>query len=80
MILKDKALTFLVLSTVALALPAPAFAYIGPGAGIGAIAGTLALLLGLLFLVVGLVWFPLKRALKGRKETAETAVEAGPAQ
>lgn len=45
----------------------PAHAYIGPGAGAGAIAVTLALGVGLLLLVVGLVWYPLKRMLKRRK-------------
>ena len=42
----------------------PAFAYIGPGAGLGAFAVILALGAGLLLLIVGLVWFPLKRLLK----------------
>ena len=44
----------------------PAAAYIGPGAGIGAIAVTAALLVGGLLLIVGLVWYPLKRMLKKR--------------
>lgn len=47
-------------------LPDPAAAYIGPGAGLGAIAVTLAILLGVVLLVVGLVWYPLKRMLKAR--------------
>ena len=51
-----------------LALPAaPAAAYIGPGAGAGAIAVALALAAGVLLLIVGLVWYPLKRLLKRRK-------------
>lgn len=45
----------------------PAHAYIGPGAGAGAIAVTLALVVGVVLLVVGLVWYPLKRLLKRRK-------------
>ena len=49
-------------ATVAL-LPSQALAYIGPGAGLGAIAVTIALVLGVLLLLVGLVWYPLKRAL-----------------
>lgn len=54
-------------SLAALAATAsPAAAYIGPGAGLGAIAVTVALILGVLLLIVGLVWFPLKRMLKGR--------------
>lgn len=45
-------------------LPSPALAYIGPGAGLGAIAVVFALVIGLGLLIVGLVWFPLKRKLK----------------
>lgn len=47
-------------------LPGQAAAYIGPGAGLGAIAVTVALGLGILLLIVGLVWYPLKRLLKGK--------------
>lgn len=51
-----------------LMLPAgPAAAYIGPGAGLGALAVVLALGAGVLLLIVGLVWFPLKRMLKQKK-------------
>lgn len=57
------ALTF----AVGLALPAPAFAYIGPGMSVGAIAVTVALFLGLILLIVGFVWYPLKRLLKSKK-------------
>ena len=47
--------------------PGPALAYIGPGAGLGVIAVTVALVLGVLLLVIGLVWYPLKRLLKRKK-------------
>jgi hypothetical protein len=50
----------------------PAHAYIGPGAGLGAIAVTLALLLGAVLLVVGFLWYPLKRMLRGRNGAAKT--------
>ena len=43
-------------------------AYIGPGAGLGAILFTIALVLGVLLLVMGLVWYPLKRVLKSRSQ------------
>lgn len=42
-----------------------ALAYIGPGAGLGGLAVAIALLLGVLFLVFGLVWYPLKRRFGG---------------
>lgn len=49
------------------ALTTPAAAYIGPGAGLGAIVVTIALVIGVVLLLAGLVWFPLKRMLKGKK-------------
>ena len=51
-------------------LPAPAMAYIGPGTGLGAIAVMIALFLGFALLIIGLVWFPLKRRLKNSNKTA----------
>lgn len=45
-------------------------AYIGPGAGIGALVVTIALLLGAVLLLAGLVWYPLKRLRKGRTANA----------
>lgn len=45
-------------------------AYIGPGAGLGAIIFTIALGLGVLLLVLGLVWYPVKRMLKNRNSDA----------
>ncbi len=44
----------------------PAHAYVGPGAGLGAILVTVALILGFVLLVVGFLWYPLKRML-GKK-------------
>lgn len=54
-------------AVLAVLLPSPALAYIGPGAGLGAIAVVVALVIGLLLLVVGLVWYPLKRMLKSKR-------------
>lgn len=45
-------------------------AYIGPGAGLGALAVAIAVVVGVLLLAAGLVWYPLKRLLKGRPEEA----------
>ena len=55
---------------LAVVLPDHALAYIGPGAGLGGIAVLVALSLGVLLLVIGLVWYPLKRFLRGRTEDA----------
>lgn len=57
----------------ALVLPDHVLAYIGPGAGLGAIIVTIALLLGALLLLIGLVWYPLKRLRKGRTANAASA-------
>jgi len=58
------------LAAAVVLLPGPALAYIGPGAGLGAIAVTAAVAFGLLLLVVGLVWYPLKRLLKRNRSAA----------
>lgn len=58
---------------VAIVLPSPAFAYIGPGAGLSAI-GTVVAVIGAFFLlIVGFVWYPVKRVLRRRKANADTA-------
>ncbi|MEM9179964.1 MAG: hypothetical protein AAGA89_09650 [Pseudomonadota bacterium] len=44
-------------------VPNYAHAYIGPGVGIGAIILTIAIAIGALLLLFGLVWYPVKRAL-----------------
>jgi len=46
----------------------PAAAYIGPGAGLGAVGVLIAVIIGVLLLLVGFVWYPLKRLLRGRKQ------------
>ena len=49
---------------VLLGWPSLALAYIGPGMGAGAVATVLAILAGLLMLLVGVLWYPLKRLIK----------------
>lgn len=48
--------------------PLEAQAYIGPGAGITALGSLLALVAGLLFAVIGFVWYPFRRLRRRRKE------------
>ena len=63
-------LSGLALAMAVTLMPTTAAAYIGPGAGLGAI-GTLFALIGAIFLaVVGLLWYPLKRMIKGKKSSA----------
>ena len=45
----------------------PAYAYLGPGAGLGAFAFLAALAVGVLLLFVGLIYFPVKRMIKNRR-------------
>jgi hypothetical protein len=51
-----------VLLAVALMSYAPqAFAYIGPGLGTGAIVAVLGAVVGVLMLIFGILWYPLKK-------------------
>jgi hypothetical protein len=50
----------LVLSLMAL----PSEAYIGPGLGAGVVAAVLGILAGLALLIVGVVWYPVKRMIR----------------
>ena len=65
----------LALTALMLALATPAAAYIGPGAGLGAIGTVIAVLGAILLLIVGFVWYPVKRLIKGKRKTAETQIE-----
>lgn len=44
-------------------------AYIGPGLGTGVIASVLGTLFGLIMLIVGVVWYPIKRIVKRLRRT-----------
>ncbi|MBV6632249.1 MAG: hypothetical protein KI792_04340 [Alphaproteobacteria bacterium] len=66
----------LMLAAMVMAMPGTAHAYIGPGASLGAIIVTITVLLGVLFLVIGLVWYPLKRLMKGKKSAGKTSDQA----
>ena len=60
---------------VLVVLAAPAQAYIGPGAGAGAILSAVAIVLGVLLLIVGFVWFPIRRKLRARKAQATEEIK-----
>ncbi|WDR00485.1 hypothetical protein PSC71_06920 [Devosia sp. J2-20] len=49
----------------------PAFAYIGPGLGAGLIATIFGILGSIGLLIAGIIYFPIKRALKRRKSKNE---------
>ena len=52
-----------------------AFAYVGPGLGLGVIGALIGGVLAVLLAIAGVVWYPIKRLLK-RMGTAEDSVEA----
>jgi hypothetical protein len=59
---------------------APAQAYIGPGVGAGTIAIVLGILSSIFLAFVGIIWYPIKRLIKGRKGSrGPTVGAAGPA-
>ena len=60
-------LAALVALPLLLSFPHNAEAYIGPGAGLGAIGTVVALVFALILLVVGFVWYPVKRLFRRRK-------------
>ncbi|MFY9510934.1 MAG: hypothetical protein WAQ05_08180 [Rubrivivax sp.] len=57
----DTAALRLLAAMALLAAPVSAWAYIGPGLGAGVVAAVLGVLAGLMMLVVGVFWYPLKR-------------------
>ena len=52
-------------------ISSPSFAYLGPGVGGGFIAATIGILVAIFAALFGLIWFPVKRFLKKRKEKKE---------
>ena len=66
--LRDKALwPVFGLSLAICAIAGPAAAYIGPGAGLSAIGTVLAVVGAGLLLILGFVWYPVKRMLRRGK-------------
>ena len=47
------------------------FAYLGPGVGGGVIIATISLIVAIFAGLFGLIWFPIKKLLKKRKEKKE---------
>ncbi len=64
-------------SLVAALQPAAALAYIGPGVGAGAIAAVLGVLGSILLAIIAVLYYPIKRMLKGRKSKAAKAAGDG---
>ena len=54
---------------VLILISSPVFAYIGPGMGGGVIVGILGVIGAFLLALFGILYYPIKRALKNRKKT-----------
>lgn len=52
-----------------------AHAYIGPGAGAGTIAVVLGVIASIFLALIAIVWYPLKRLIKGRKSSSKKSKE-----
>ena len=61
------------LTVMAAMTATPALAYIGPGAGISAIGTFFAVIGAVVLLIVGFLWYPVKRMLRKKKEPAVQA-------
>jgi hypothetical protein len=58
-------------------IPAPAAAYIGPGAGLSAIGAFLSFVVAVFAAILGFIWYPIKRLIKRRK-SRQSGSKAGP--
>ncbi len=61
----------LAVGIVAALQPAAALAYIGPGVGAGAIAAVVGVLGSIVLAIFAVLWYPIKRMLKGKKAKAQ---------
>ncbi|MES9884955.1 MAG: hypothetical protein ABW185_29275 [Sedimenticola sp.] len=60
-------LTLLTVSALLYLTAYPAYAYIGPGAGVGAVAVVFGIIGSLILALIAILWYPIKRLFKGRK-------------
>ena len=58
--------------------PLAAMAYIGPGVGAGAIGAVLGVIGSIFLAIFAVVWYPIKRLLKGRKKSASATSKTQP--
>ena len=53
-------------------IPSQAYAYIGPGMGLGLAAIVIGLFVAFILLLVGLIWLPIQRILRQRKQKQQS--------
>ena len=59
--------------TVTMTAPGPAWAYIGPGTSMGAVGVFVAVVGGVFLLLVGFLWYPIRRVIRGRRNAEDLA-------
>ncbi len=69
-------LSVLLVIGVGLVVSQPAFAYVGPGAGLTAIGSVLAVLAALFLGLVGFVWYPIRRLLRKVRSSAKKSPDS----
>jgi hypothetical protein len=73
-----KQFKLLVSSIAVLAFASPAMAYVGPGAGLSAIGSILAFLGVIALMILGFVWYPIKRMFLSKRKNAEVDEDETP--
>ena len=68
----NKSILFLFLFLI----PLPSYAYVGPGMGGGAIAAIIGFFAAILLGLWGILYYPIKRALKNRKDKKKSLKES----
>jgi hypothetical protein len=68
--------TSLLIAVAAAIAPTAAMAYVGPGAGLSAIGAFFALVSACFLGIVGFVWYPIRRLLRGAKSKTAQATAA----
>jgi hypothetical protein len=66
--MKTTSLKKIFLISILVLIENTAFAYIGPGMTGGVFAATIGIIVAIFAVLFGLIWFPIKRLLKRRKE------------
>ena len=54
-----------------LVFPNLAYAYLGPGVGFGILAATVGIVVAIFAALFGILWYPIKKIIKKRKEKKE---------
>lgn len=67
----------LILMVAFIFAPALAQAYIGPGVGVGAIGAALGVVGAIILALFSVIYYPIKRLLKGRRAARSKAPETG---